>query len=368
MPGYISEFKAFGFTDVEFIEVALPEGTDPSGYTIQIYDGFGGHFATFPLGVSTNTMAGHDVYVVDAATLGFDDGGTSVAGNLDPETAIALVDDNGDVLQFISYLGNTVVGTSGPVNGLTSVEVGDANEGMSQQSDDGGLTYYAQSSLNPGTIPACYAAGSLIKTPTGNKPIENLRVGDLVLNNEGKPCSIRWAWSGTQPLEDTALSEKPVLIRTGALGHNRPSRDLIVSGQHRIVVGCCGQLEDIFDQPYMLPAKALTCLKGIRFMAGKKSIVWHHLLCDQHSIILANNLASETLLLGPMILTAMSKNQLEALAIALGRPVAASTIDLPVLPCLAVGEARRQLRNQSNATTRPTAYGKVNSSHQAQAS
>ncbi len=344
MPGYISEFSPVGDTSQEFIEIALPEGTDPSGYSIQIYDGSGNFLYSYPLGTPTNTMAGHDVYVVDSTTPGYSDGGNDPTGRLYPDDAVALVDGDGNVLQFLSYLGNTVTATNGDASGQTSTETGSPGAGESLQSDDGGSTYYVQSSPNSGSIPACYAPGTLIATPGGHKPVETLRAGDLVLTAEGHARPVRWVWSGDQPLEGAEPHQKPILIRAGTFGVNLPSRDLIVSGQHRIAVGSHGQLEDVFEMPCFVPAKALCTLPGIRFMNGKKSMKWHHFLCDDHSIALANGLASETLLLAPMVVGRMSKSQHAEISAALQRRVTALTCDHPALPCLTVGETRDRLK------------------------
>lgn len=38
MPGYISEIEYSGPRTTDFIEITLPDGTDPSGYTVTIYN------------------------------------------------------------------------------------------------------------------------------------------------------------------------------------------------------------------------------------------------------------------------------------------------------------------------------------------
>ena len=348
MAGYISEFSPYGDTSQEFIEIALPVGTDPSGYVVQIYGNNGELIYSIPIGSPTGTMSGHDVYVIDAATTpGYDDGGNDPTGRMYPDDALALVDGDGNVLQFTSYFGNTVTATNGPASGMTSTDAGNAQFGESLQSDDGGSTYYAQSAPNSGTIPACYAPGSLIATPCGLVRVEDLRPDDTVLGVNGRAHKLCWVWSGRQPLDALAPHQKPVLIRAGAFGAGLPSQDLIVSGQHRIVVGAFGQLEDVFDEPHMVPAKALTALPGIRHVQGKRSILWHHILCDAHQIVFASGLASETLLLGAGILRPMSRLQLADLSRAVGRTITRSTQDRTVLPCLSVGVTRRAVAGRA---------------------
>lgn len=351
MPGYISEFQYYGDATQEFIEVALPAGTDPSGYTVEIYDASGNLIFGFPLAAPTETAGGYDVYVVDASTPGFDNSDSDPTGNFYPDDAVALVDGQGNVEQFLSYWDNTVTANGGAASGMTSRDVGTASAGQSLQSDDQGQTYYTQDTPNPGTIPACYAAGSLIATPSGPCPVEQLAVGDCVLGQHGKAQMVRWVWSGQQPLDGVSADHKPVLIRAGALGANLPEQDLVVSGQHRIVVGGMGQCEGGFHAPAFVPAKALTGLRGVRFMAGKRSIIWHHFLCDRHSVIFANGLASESLLLGPAILHQMDRTHLAALSVALNRRVTRRTREKAALPCLTAGAARRALERSTKAGT-----------------
>ncbi|MDG1377498.1 MAG: hypothetical protein P8P56_10885 [Yoonia sp.] len=134
MSGYISEFRYVGGTSVEFIELASPAGTDTSSYTVVIYNSNGTVAHTYSLGAVESTVGGNDVYVIDNGTAGFSD---ILNGQ-----AIALVDDLGNVDQFVSFGGATVTASSGPAVGETSTSVGSAGPGSSLQSDNGGSTYF----------------------------------------------------------------------------------------------------------------------------------------------------------------------------------------------------------------------------------
>lgn len=109
---------------------------------------------------------------------------------------------------------------------------------------------------------------------------------------------IRWVRSGDHPLEQVDAEEKPVLIAAGALGDGRPTSDLVVSPQHRVLVGGHAQLQDWFRSEAFVPAKSLTNLPGIRHMKGKKTITWFHFACDRHEVVFANGCLSESLLFG----------------------------------------------------------------------
>lgn len=343
MPGYISEYKAYGYSDTEFIEIALPEGTDPAGYVLVRYDGSGHAVEKYSLGPVQNTMAGHDVYVIDHNTHGFDamDG----QGEIEIDSGLALVDSDGNVVQFISHHGNTITAQDGPAAKMTSTDVGSIGKpGQSLQSDDGGKSYYRQSDNNAGSIPACYATGTLIGTSDGPRAVEALQPGDWIDTLGSHPQRIRWIWQGDQALDSIDGGKTPVLIKAGSLGRGRPLRDLIVSPQHRMLAGAPGQMEQIFDCEVLVPAKALTGLRGVRHMRGKRAVRWHHFACDGHFAVQAEGCWSESLLLGPVIVGGLNRHQRNAV----GRlfPARSGRDWLngpPARPCLTVRQTKEAL-------------------------
>lgn len=105
----------------EFIEVAGTEGGDLTGWTVVLYNGNGGApYNTLSL---TGTLVGEDgtgYASVDA--VGIQNGGPD---------GIALVNPDGEVIEFISYEGE-MTATSGPAAGMTSVDVGVAETGTTE--------------------------------------------------------------------------------------------------------------------------------------------------------------------------------------------------------------------------------------------
>lgn len=155
----------------------------------------------------------------------------------------------------------------------------------------------------------CYAAGTLIDTPSGSRAVEELEPNDLIETLDNGAVPVRWIRHETQPLEAFDKCAKPVLIEADALGPGHPSHKLVVSPQHRILVGGSGQLDSIFKTQVFVPAKSLTSLPRIRHMMGKKDIVWVHFACDRHEVVFANGCLSESLLLGPMVVQLLNKSQ-----------------------------------------------------------
>jgi len=195
------------------------------------------------------------------------------------------------------------------------------------------------------TFAVCYAEGTLIMTPEGDRRVESLNPGDLVITLDHGPQTVRWTRSNMHPLEDAEVDAKPVQIKAGALGRNLPAFDLIVSPHHRILVGGAGQLQPALETEAFAPAKSLTAVPGIRHMKGKREITWVHFACDRHEVVTANGCLTESLLLGPMVVNALNASEHQAVNDIFG---AAPTRDAalngpPARKCLTVGAVQRQL-------------------------
>ncbi|MEL6889531.1 MAG: Hint domain-containing protein, partial [Pseudomonadota bacterium] len=180
----------------------------------------------------------------------------------------------------------------------------------------------------------------------------SLRAGDMVDTLDGGPCPVRWVRSRHQRLEGLEDAHRPVLIQRDALGAGRPLTDLIVSPQHRILVGGAGQLTRLFGSDVLVPAKALTALAGVRHMRGRHCITWVHIALDQHHIVCANGLFAETLYLGPMVVRDMSPTDRAAFALNFGTtlPDGAALNGPPARAFWTVAATRRHLRQAGERT------------------
>ena len=116
----------------EAIEIAGAAGTDLTGWTIVLYNGSGGAaYGTEALsGVLTNQQGGLGTTVVNYPSNGLQNGSPD---------GIALVDDTGSVVQFLSYEGSfTAVG--GAADGLVSTDIGVAEDSSTAVGDSLQLT------------------------------------------------------------------------------------------------------------------------------------------------------------------------------------------------------------------------------------
>ncbi|WP_425043485.1 Hint domain-containing protein [Primorskyibacter sp. S87] len=136
--------------------------------------------------------------------------------------------------------------------------------------------------------PICYAAGTLVETDTGLRPIENLRAGDRVMTLDDGLVDIRWT-GGRDVIAAGRFA--PVEIRPGVLGANRTLR---VSQQHRILL-TSPIAELLFGTAEVfVPAIHLAETSLARVIPGG-ALSYHHIALESHAIILANGCAAETL-------------------------------------------------------------------------
>jgi endonuclease I len=98
----------------EFVEIAGPAGDSLTNWTVELYNGSGGaSYDTIPL-TGTFPDQGGCMGVLSFNRAGIQNGAPD---------GLALVDDTGTVLEFISYQG-TFMATDGPANGMQSLDVG----------------------------------------------------------------------------------------------------------------------------------------------------------------------------------------------------------------------------------------------------
>lgn len=147
----------------------------------------------------------------------------------------------------------------------------------------------------------CFCSGTMILTPRGPVPIENLSKGDFVETQDSGPQPIRWHGRRHISASEMAAYPKlrPIRLSAGSLGEGRPSSDLMVSRQHRILVRSKIAQRMFGTMELLVPAIALTELPGIEEIETDDAVTYHHLLFDQHEIIMANDAESESLFNGP---------------------------------------------------------------------
>ncbi|RJE81874.1 hemolysin [Paracoccus onubensis] len=155
-----------------------------------------------------------------------------------------------------------------------------------------------------GAQSVCFTSGTLIETSDGNKPIEDLRPGDMIATMDDGYQPIRWIGSTSRDAIDLAQNPKlkPIRIAAGALGGGLPERDLTVSRQHRVLIRSKIAQRMFGAEEILIPAIKLVGLDGIEIIEDCEEVTYFHILFDKHQVIFSEDAPTESLFTGPIAL------------------------------------------------------------------
>jgi hypothetical protein len=137
---------------------------------------------------------------------------------------------------------------------------------------------------------ACLLRGTRVLTPTGERRVEDLRIGDQVITARGEAVPVRWigrrAYTKTGPTWQASVM--PIRIARSALDERTPQADLYVSPEHALLVdGFLVSARDLVN--------GLSIAPGLP--PGRTGVEYFHILLDTHEIILTEGAPSATLLI-----------------------------------------------------------------------
>ena len=161
----------------------------------------------------------------------------------------------------------------------------------------------------------CFTPGTRILTEEGPRPVEDLYPGDKVLTRDDGPQEILWMGlrqvSGARMFAMPFL--RPIRIRAGALGHDEPQPDLIVSPGHQIML--TGQkARALWGEPEVLVrARDLIDDRRITVDHSAAEVTYIHLMFARHQILWANCVEVESFHPGDADLTHLNPAELEEL-------------------------------------------------------
>ena len=142
----------------------------------------------------------------------------------------------------------------------------------------------------------CFTPGRRIRTGTGERMIEDLCEGDLVQTKDNGLQPLRWI--GQRRMTGARLFAmpklRPIRISDGALGFDRPDGDLLVSPEHRLLVSGA-QAQSLFNTTEVLvTARDLVNGSSITIDTRVREVTYIHVLLDQHQILTANGIETES--------------------------------------------------------------------------
>ncbi|OIQ75102.1 hypothetical protein GALL_432310 [mine drainage metagenome] len=156
----------------------------------------------------------------------------------------------------------------------------------------------------------CFTPGTLIATPKGERPVEDLKAGDRIITRDNGIQEIRWV--GKKAMDWKALAAnphlKPILIQKGALGNGLPESDMLVSPNHRVLVANERTALYFDEHEVLVAAKHLINNRGVHEVASIGT-AYIHFMFDHHEVVLSNGAWTESFQPGDYTLKGMGNAQ-----------------------------------------------------------
>ncbi len=142
----------------------------------------------------------------------------------------------------------------------------------------------------------CFSKGTRIRCDRVDRPVENLVPGDLVQTKDDGLQEVLWIgqrrMSGARLFAIPQL--RPVRLRANAIDSDIPDADLLVSPHHRILLEGA-QAQALFNQSEVLvSAIDLIDDQNVFVDHSVKEVWYYHLLLQNHSILWANGVQTES--------------------------------------------------------------------------
>ena len=137
-------------------------------------------------------------------------------------------------------------------------------------------------------------AGANLRTPCGERRVEYLRVGDLIVTRDNGLQPVRMIWTRTVNTTELAAdpSLAPVSLPPRAIGPMMPKKTLMVGGAHRLLIPGW-RLEDEDDtENCLVPARDVT---GLDLGDAKAAeVTYYNIVFDTPQVFCANGLPVES--------------------------------------------------------------------------
>ena len=156
----------------------------------------------------------------------------------------------------------------------------------------------------------CFTSGIMVMTPGGEIGVGDLVSGSRVVTRDNGIRSVEWVGRITVDFAGLSASPhlKPVLIQQGSLGPGLPERDMLVSPNHRVLVGSDRPVQFYDGAEMLVAAKNLVDGRTIR-QVDMLGVTYIHFLFARHEVVLANGAWTESFHPGDRSLGAVGNAQ-----------------------------------------------------------
>lgn len=225
---------------------------------------------------------------------------------VEAEYFIEVRDPDGNTYEMVSFNVNNSSPSYATVEGLAFVgppqgwpPIGVPLEVI--RSEEGPGSFGRPSIDASDLVVPCFTPGTMITTPKGQRPVEDLVLGDKVLTLDNGFRRIAWINRVTigpaHMRRDPSL--RPIRVRAGAFGANQPNRDMLLSPQHRVLLRGW-QTELLFGSHEGLAAVwHLINDHSVTRAMDVEDVTYIHFMFDRHEVVSADGMWAESFLPGP---------------------------------------------------------------------
>ena len=255
-------------------------------------------------GLGADSLSGGDGD--DTLTVG--SGDTALGEDGDDVFNVTASDVDGSPLTITGGETGETGGDTLNITGPAVIAMTGAESGTVTWLDGSELTFSEIETVN---YTPCFTPGTLIKTNKGEVDAAEIQRGDRVLTRDNGYKRVLWSGSKTLTGTDLATTPdlRPIHIAAGALGHNLPERDMLVSPQHRVVMGGTS-VELLFGEDEVLVAAShLVGRPGIRRTCPTDGVTYVHFMFNSHELVMSDGAWTESFQPGDLSLAGLDRAQ-----------------------------------------------------------
>ncbi|SNS14734.1 Hint domain-containing protein [Antarctobacter heliothermus] len=255
-------------------------------------------------GAGADNMIGGD----GADTINAGSGDVAEGGDGDDVFNVNAADMSGADLKLAGGETGETGGDTLNITGPAVVTMTGAESGTVEWADGSTLSFSEIENVN---YTPCFTPGTMIKTTSGEVDAVAITRGDRVLTRDNGYKRV--LWTGTKTLSGADLAAypdlRPIRILAGALGRGVPERDMLVSPQHRVVMGGA-TVELLFGEDEVLVAAShLVGRTGITRECPRDGITYVHFMFNAHELVMSDGAWTESFQPGDQSLAGLDTAQ-----------------------------------------------------------
>ena len=166
--------------------------------------------------------------------------------------------------------------------------------------------------VKAGTTGLC--AGANLRTPCGERRVEFLRQGDLVVTRDNGLQPVTLIWTNTIPAAEVAAdpSLAPVLLPQRAIAPMMPSKPLKVGGAHRLLIPGWRIDDEEDTESCLVPARDVD---GLEFGTdtSDEDVTYYNIVFDSPQVFCASGMPVESFTPTEDALKSLPRDVVEAL-------------------------------------------------------